>query len=265
MGYGQTTKVITYNIRYDSQNDSLDRWTERRSDLVKLVQEQKPAFMGIQEGLYHQVTYIDSCLVEYEFIGVGRDDGQKKGEFSAVFYDTSKYRILESNTFWLSKTPEEISVGWDAALERVCTYGRFENRTTNQQLWVFNTHFDHVGVKARKKSVRLILKKIRQLTANGLPVVLMGDFNLQPQEKPIRLIQRALDDGMTFSKIPLTGPIGTYNGFDPKATMERRIDYIFVKGFSVEDYQHIDARRANGRHISDHLPVMGLLRPKNIP
>ncbi len=247
---------MTYNIRYDSKNDSLDYWNDRKTDLVQLVQQYKPAFMGIQEGQRHQVVYLDENLKGYSFIGVGRDDGQQKGEYSAIFYDNNKYKVLESNTFWLSKTPEKVSVGWDAAMERICTYGLFENIATTKQLWVFNTHFDHIGVKARKKSARLILKKIRRINSGNFPVVLMGDFNLEPTVRPIRLIKKAMDDAMEISQEPIKGPKGTFNGFEPAKIPERRIDYIFLKGLKVASFAHLDDRRENGRHISDHLPVL---------
>lgn len=247
---------MTYNIRYDSKNDSLDYWNDRKADVVQMVQRYKPSFMGIQEGRPHQVTYLDDKLKSYAYIGVGRDDGQQKGEYSAIFYDTTKFKVLESNTFWLSKTPEKVSVGWDAAMERICTYGLFENIETKKQLWVFNTHFDHIGVKARKKSAGLILKKIRQINTTKLPVVLMGDFNLEPTEKPILLIKKAMDDAMEITQTPMKGPKGTFNGFDITTIPERRIDYIFLKGLQVASFAHLDDRRENGRYISDHLPVL---------
>ncbi|MDB4292743.1 endonuclease/exonuclease/phosphatase family protein [Maribacter sp.] len=259
-GQGQMIKTISYNIKYDKVNDTVNNWNDRKSDMVALLKEQGPAFIGMQEVLLNQLEYLDTSLEDYSFIGVGRDDGIKKGEFSPIFYDTKKYELLVSNTFWLSKTPSIISVGWDAALERICTYGLFRDKMSQKQLWVFNTHFDHVGKKARKNSVKLILKKIKQLNVKNLPVILMGDFNLMPEEKPIRLIQKKMDDGQHISKAPMQGPKGTFNGFDTNDPMERRIDYIFTKGFAVESYDHIDQRLSSGKHISDHLPVLVSLK-----
>lgn len=258
----QEFKAMSYNIKYDNVKDTINNWNDRKAAMVDLLKKHNPQFIGMQEVLFRQLEYLNESLTNYTYIGVGRDDGKQKGEFSPILYDATKYELLESNTFWLSKTPDKISVGWDAAMERICSYGLFLNKNTKKKLWVFNTHFDHIGVKARKKSVKLILKKIKQLNTQKLPVALMGDFNLIPEEKPIQLLQKKMNDGLTIAKSPLEGPKGTFNGFDVDDPMERRIDYIFTKGFAVESYLHIDERLENGKHISDHLPVLTTLSKK---
>jgi endonuclease/exonuclease/phosphatase family metal-dependent hydrolase len=199
-------------------------------------------------------------LPDYRYIGVGREDGKQKGEFSPILYDSKMYDLIKGNTFWLSKTPEKVSVGWDAALERICTYGLFEDKQTKKRLWVFNTHFDHVGVKARKESAQLILNKIEEINVEDYPIILMGDLNLTPEKEPIRLIKRVLHDGMDISKTPFVGPTGSFNDFNSTAPIERRIDYIFVNRLAVERYAHMDERMPNGNHISDHLPVFAILK-----
>ena len=259
----QVVKVMTYNIKYDNTNDTLNNWNDRKSAMVDVLKEKKPAFIGLQEVLFRQLEYLNGAMPEYQYIGVGRDDGKQKGEFSPIFYDSNKYDLIKSSTFWLSKTPEEISIGWDAAMERICTYGLFQDKASRKKIWVFNTHFDHVGVKARKKSVKLIHKQIKQINTEKLPVVLMGDLNLMPEEKPIQFLARKLKDGLLVSKSPQSGPTGTFNGFNISEPIARRIDYIFVRGYDVLDYQHIDERIDNGRHISDHLPVIALLSFEN--
>lgn len=253
------TALMSYNIRYDNTWDTENNWQNRKAGVVKLINDYKPAILGIQEGLFHQVQYIDSCLLNYSYIGVGRNDGKTKGEFSAIYYDTSKFRVLENSTFWLSETPNTVSVGWDAALERICTYGLFENRITKERMWVFNTHFDHMGESARKKSAQLILDKIHQLNTQDYPVVLMGDLNLSPEEKPIQLIKKQMDDALEISQKPFSGPKGTFNGFNDEP-IEKRIDYFFTHKFSILSYSHIDDRLSNGKYISDHLPVLVLVK-----
>src|SRR5690606_9153146 len=135
----------------------------------------------IQEGLLHQVRFLDSALVGYDFIGVGRDDGRLKGEFSAIFYRTDRFRVVESSTFWLSETPEKVSKGWDAALERICTYARRGNVERGERFWSFDTHFDHVGMQARVNSADLIAEKATKFSEKGYPGLIAGDFNLPPQ------------------------------------------------------------------------------------
>lgn len=258
----QEFDVMTYNIKYDNKNDTVNNWNDRKEAMIVLLKEKEPAFIGMQEVLLNQLEYLDASLDNYKYVGVGRDDGMTKGEFSPILFDSTKFTMIRSNTFWLSKTPSKISVGWDAAMERICTYGLFQNKVSAQKVWVFNTHFDHVGIKARKNSVKLILKKIKQLNTELLPVILMGDFNLMPDEKPILLLRKKMDDGQLISKLPLVGPKGTFNGFNVNDPMERRIDYIFTKGFIVERYLHVDKRLRNQKHISDHLPVLSSVSKK---
>jgi len=252
---GQSYRLITYNIKYDNVKDTVNGWDKRKNKMVSLIENYHPSFLGIQEGLLHQVEFIDQSLSTYSYIGVGRNDGEKKGEFSAVFYDKSQFKVIKSSTFWLSETPEKISVGWDAALERICTYGLFENLKTKERIWVFNTHFDHRGQEARKKSATLIINKINQINENQLPVALMGDFNATPDEEPIQILKTQLSDALEISEKPLYGPAGTFNGFDDRV-MLRRIDYFFTNNLKVLSYTHIDDRLDTNKHISDHLPVM---------
>ena len=210
----------------------------------------------MQEVLHNQLSYIVEHLPNYVASGVGREDGMEKGEYSPILFDTTKYRLLRGETFWLSTTPNKISVGWDAALERICTYGRFEDLQTKKQFWVFNTHFDHKGSVAREKSVELIISKINDINTDDLPVVLMGDLNLTPDQEPIQFLQYQMTDGQLATETSFYGPSGTFNGFDPNMVLDRRIDYVFVKGFKVNSYIHIDDRMENNKHISDHLPVL---------
>lgn len=258
-GLSQTTTLMTYNIRYGNKWDTENRWEDRKIGIIQLLNEYKPAILGIQEGLIHQVQYIDSCLLNYSYIGVGRDDGKIKGEFTAIYYDTIKFKVLENSSFWLSETPNTVSVGWDAALERICTYGLFENRITKKRMWVFNTHFDHMGESARKNSAQLILDKIHQLNRQDYPVILMGDLNLSPEEKPIQLIKKQMDDALEIAQKTFSGPKGTFNGFNDEP-IEKRIDYFFTHKFSILSYSHIDDRLSNGNYISDHLPVLVLVK-----
>ena len=121
--------------------------------------------------MHHQVEYLAKNLSNYEYIGVGRDDGKQKGEYTALFFDKTKFSVLEESTFWLSDKSDMISVGWDASMERICTYGLFEHNATGKSIWVFNTHFDHIGVIAREKSAELIISKIKGLNQEKVPTI----------------------------------------------------------------------------------------------
>ncbi|MEI6683393.1 MAG: endonuclease/exonuclease/phosphatase family protein [Bacteroidota bacterium] len=254
---GQSLRVLTYNIRYDNPGDGQNSWPLRRDWLCSQVRTCSPDIFGIQEGLSHQVDYIDSALAVYHHIGVGRDDGMKKGEFSAIFYNYKKFRVLKQSSFWLSPTPGKPSKGWDAACIRICTCGLFEELTTRRQFWVFNTHLDHMGVVARKNSAVLICRKIAELNRKGLPVILTGDFNGGPESEPIRYITGRFADARLEMKDPEPGDEGTFNGFDPSKPVNERIDFVFTgkTGFSITKY-HVIREYHDGKYPSDHFPVV---------
>lgn len=249
---------ITYNIRYDNPKDGPNAWSERKEAIIDQIQQYRPDFLGIQEGLQHQVNFLDENLPHHFYIGVGRSQGHSndKGEYAAIFYNYEKYNSLLAGTFWLSPSPNEYSVGWDAALPRICTYGLFEEKAGGQKFWVFNTHFDHKGEQARLESAKLISDQILQLNTEGYPVILMGDFNAEPGSEPINILQKKMED--TFASHPEVafGPNGTFNNFDPNHPLDRRIDYIFSKGFKVQTVWHIDDRRKDNYFYSDHLPIL---------
>ena len=253
---GQSFKVITYNIRYDNPKDKENRWDNRKDFLTDQIKFYEPDFLGTQEGLAHQVSFIDSTLTQYKYIGVGRNDGNSEGEFCAIFFNTEKFNLIINSTFWLSETPDVPSKGWDASLNRICTYGLFENGTTKEKLWVFNTHFDHRGVQARSNSSKLIIKKIRELNKDNYQIVFMGDLNLEPESEAIRYLSSELTDTKTADSRVVFGPTGTYNGFKFNQPVFRRIDYIFVSKGNVEVVKYAvlsDSKEC--RYPSDHLPV----------
>ena len=250
----QSTKVISYNIRYDNNWDTINNWQDRKDKIAVLLNKYNAPIIGIQEGLFNQVEYLNTSLKNHNYFGIGRD-GEQKGEYSAIFYDTTIFKLLQNNTFWLSETPNNNSIGWDAALNRICTYGLLENLKTKQKIWVFNTHFDHIGKVARENSVKLILRKIKQLNTNNYPIILMGDFNMTPNQQPITILNNELDDASKISKTTLIGPTGTFNGFSLDE-VTRKIDYFFTKNLTILSYTHVNDLLDNSNHISDHLPII---------
>lgn len=257
----QTIDVITYNIRYDNPNDKPNNWDNRKAFLISQLQFYAPDVFGTQEGLVHQLKDIDEGLEDYTYVGIGRDHGDDRGEFSALFYNTKKLKVLKQSTFWLSETPDVPSKGWDAALPRICTYGLFENKTDGSKFMVFNTHFDHVGVTARAESSKLILKKIKALNPDGLPVILTGDFNLESDSSGVQVILGEMTDTHVAMGKNAFGPNGTFNGFEFNKPVERRIDYIFVSPNNIKVLKSaILSDSKDCRYPSDHLPVFARLR-----
>lgn len=252
---GQELKVMTYNIKNDYQKEGPDIWDNRKQDLVHLVSDTQPDILGVQEALLNQLEYIDRSFDNYYYVGQGRDDGKKSGEYCALFYNSTKFKVVRQKSIWLSDTPTKVSLGWDAAYPRICTYVLLQNRQTREKFWVLNTHFDHLGKKAREESARLIVSLVNKLNVDGRPVILMGDFNAEAHETAIKILSERLDDASGITEVLLDGPKGTYNGFSLESS-KRRIDYFFVDHVMVKTYVHIDKRRADGRPISDHFPVM---------
>ena len=248
--------VLTYNIRYNNPGDKENSWPNRREDVIKLLKAHKADIFDVQEALYDQIMNLKDGMKGFDYVGVGRDDGNVNGEFSAIFYNSNRFLLLENGTFWLSKTPKIPSKSWDAALNRICTWARFRETETHKTFYVFNTHFDHQGVTARKKSALLILKKISEIAHRKEPIILTGDFNLAPEEKPMVLIRQKLKDSRQVSLTAPKGPLGTFNGFDFQSKLESRIDYLFVNKYvEVNSYSVLTDSR-EGRYPSDHLPVL---------
>ena len=257
----KTLTVMTFNIRYNTPKDSVNAWPNRKDKVASQVLFHEPQLLGVQEALWDQVEDLSKALPGYKFIGVGRDDGDKKGEFSAIFYDASRLTLLDQRTFWLSETPETAgSKGWDAAICRIVTYGRFRDNKTKKEFYHFNTHFDHIGKVARRESARLLLKKVQEI-AGKLPVVITGDFNARPKDEPIQVILNPQDpmhftDAKAISKTPHYGPTSTFNSFGPHETGTEPIDYIFLKGnWGVNKHATI-TQTWKGLFASDHFSLV---------
>nr|WP_317041684.1 endonuclease/exonuclease/phosphatase family protein [Winogradskyella sp. J14-2] len=246
---------MSYNIKLDYPKDGKNSWANRKPFLISQVKFYAPDVLGVQEAMPNQMKAMDSLLVDYSYVGVGRDDGKNKGEYSAIFYNKDKLDVIKSSTFWLSETPGKVSMGWDAVCNRVCTYALFQDKNTNRKFWVFNTHFDHVGEEARKHSAILILAKIKSLNTENQPVFLTGDFNMEPNHKSISLISKTLKDSKHICELDF-GPQGTFNGFNFNKPVTRRIDYIFVSEDVEVNKYAVLSDNWNMQYPSDHLPVL---------
>jgi len=254
----QTVQLMTYNLRYDNPNDGINRWDARKDNVINLIEKYSPDVFGTQEGLNHQLEYLNENLDAYSYLGIGRDDGKKKGEYCAIFYKKDELKVIEQSTFWLSTTPDKISVGWDAILERICTSALFENKKSGDRFWVFNAHFDHVGKEAQYESSQLIVKKIQELNSQNYPAILMGDLNLKPESKAIQyLCSELFDSNLRNKKNP---NLGTFNAFKHDKEVTDRIDYLFTdENCKVKRCQIIEDK-IDSRYPSDHLPVITTVR-----
>jgi endonuclease/exonuclease/phosphatase family metal-dependent hydrolase len=254
-------ELITYNIRMNTSGDGEHAWPHRRDDVVNLLRFHRAEIFCVQEAMPNQMDDLVVAFPDFYFEGVGRDDGKREGEFSAIFYEKDRFKKKDGGTFWLSETPEECSFGWDAACRRVCSWVELVDRESGASFFVFNTHFDHVGVEARKNSAALILKRISEITGAAssekqVPLVLCGDFNLTPESEPIQIISSSLQDAFLVSELPPHCSVATFHGFTYDDPARERIDYVFVSAkFRVSRYGALTDSRDRS-FFSDHLPVL---------
>jgi len=251
-------RVASYNVRLDVPGDAAagNGWQTRKAQVAALIRYHGFEIVGLQEPF---VSQIKDLLAggEYEYVGAGRDDGKEAGEFAPILFLKERFRLVEGGTFWLSETPERVSYGWDATkYHRVCTWARLEERATGRQLQVWNVHFDHEAPEARRQSAKLVLARIQEVAAKGVPVVLMGDFNATPESEPYRIVASGLTDTRALSERAPYGPAGTFNNFKHEGVATDRIDHILVgPGFRVLRHGTLtDSYEAH--YPSDHFPIV---------
>jgi endonuclease/exonuclease/phosphatase family metal-dependent hydrolase len=256
----QSIQVMTYNIRYDAPQDSINQWPKRAHKVYALIEKYDPDIIGLQEVLHHQLTDLLKNLPAYTYIGVGRDDGKTKGEYSPILYKKSSFEVLQKNTFWLSETPTVPgSKNWDAAITRVASWGKFKDKKTKKEFLVINTHFDHIGKEARKQSALLLKQKAFEID-NTLPFIITGDFNCTRQDPPYATIMEP--KGVVLIDPAPANPPGTFSSFKVSSRGDQGIDYIFhTKEWASSNYKVIEDN--DGKYYpSDHLPVMVTLQLK---
>ncbi len=265
-GHSQSSiNVMTFNIRYDNPKDGVNQWQFRRENLAGMLPFYDIEICGMQEVLFNQIEDLKRLLPNFEYVGVGRTDGKKEGEFSPIFYNKEKLTVLESNTFWLSPTPEIPGKAWDAMLPRIVTWAKFKSsKNSKKPFYVFNTHFDHMGQVARRESAKLILEKIKEIAGSQF-AILTGDFNAKPADEPAQIISAALIDSRQVSMTPPFGPQNsTFNGFESKEIDGRLIDYIFLNSNKAKVLKHATLSNTwGGLFPSDHHAVFINLDLKN--
>jgi len=250
----QRINVATYNIRNANAGDVTrgNGWKQRCPVVTQLIQFHDFDIFGSQEVFKSQLDDMLNAMPEYDYIGVGRDDGKEKGEYSPVLYKKSKFKLLDSGHFWMSQVTDRPNKGWDAALPRICCWGKFKMKEGGKSFWLFNLHMDHIGVVARSESAKLILERIKSMCGKD-PVILMGDFNVDQHNEAYLLLNSS---GVMKDVYDITGLKyalnGTFNNFDPNLITDKRIDHIFVsKHFKAVKYGVLtDSYRSNVREDS---------------
>ena len=264
LAFAESLKLMSYNIRCGlcEAEGTPEYWPERKLLLAHLIQTQQPDLIGLQEAELFQVHDLIAMLPQYQWFAEGRDDGKTKGESTAVLYRKDKLQLLSAKTLWLSETPEQVSKGWDAALNRTFTKTQFKALKSGQSFYFFNTHFDHMGKMAQLQSAVLLSKEVELLPKQS-KVLLTGDFNVEPGSEPYKALSKSLNDSTLVAKQKLSKNAGTFNGFgrEPNSPSQT-IDFIFVSSnLQVQSYQ-VDNRRYNGLYPSDHEALVAVIALK---
>ncbi len=256
--------VMTYNLRYASKTPP-NAWPDRRPLVREVIQSVKPDVIGTQEGLHAQLLDVAADLPDYDWVGVGRDDGDKKSEFMAVFYRKARLEALATNHFWLSDTPEVTgSTTWGNSNRRMVTWLKFRERSTGSEFYLFNTHFDHQIQLAREKSAALLRQRIAGLETN-LPVLLIGDFNASAgRNKAFDILtgDGFFNDSWSRALTRENDGVNSFNGFKSPGRDGARIDWILTRGNITVDRTAILTFARAGQFPSDHFPVVAWL---NLP
>lgn len=257
-------RTVSFNIRYGTARDGDHVWDNRRAHVASTLRTLAPHLAGVQEALDFQLVQLDSALPRHQRVGVGRDDGATKGEYSALYIDTTRFDVMAHGTFWLSDTPDVVaSKGWGNTITRIATWARLTDRLTGDTLRVYNTHWDHESQPARERSATLLRQRLAQDGRPSDRVLLMGDFNTDEANPAFRALLAPGSPPLTDSYRtvhPSATVVGTFNSFRGDST-GGKIDHILTgPGWMVQDAGIDRTRFPDGRWASDHFAVWAVLR-----
>lgn len=244
-------RIMSFNVLCGGPDGR--EWPGRTPLVTRAIRKYDPDTLGVQEAHIGWMHALCGCLPEYDYVGVGRDDGKEGGEFSAVFYKKEKYELLNSGSFWLSETPEQPGKGWDAACIRICSWAKLREKETGKEFVHLNTHLDHRGAVAMQKGAELVAERGCAISGDS-PAFFTGDFNVTPDSAPYRTV---LDAGFTDCRTAATrtDDAATYHNFERPGFAGDVIDYVFFKGdVDVKKFAVI-RDRIDGDLPSDHYPV----------
>ena len=264
-------RLMSFNVRYENDEDTGSRaWRQRVLGSVHLLRRQRPDIFGVQEALHGQAADLWASLPDYEFFGVGRDDGKRAGEYSGLFYQRDRFEAdtADCGTFWLSDTPEAVgSKTWGNEIPRVAVWVHLLDRSTGRGFYVFNTHWDHKNQASREKAAILIADRIDARKHPNEPVILLGDFNSNESNAGIAYLVGKRTALAGAERLWKNGLLDTFQALHPGEKNRRtlhfwsgstegnvKVDHILVsKGARIEDAEILSGDQPM---VSDHFPVM---------
>ena len=249
-----TVKVMSFNIRYGKANDGENSWENRKTAVIAMLDAVKPDIVGMQEVLPFQQEYVVEQCPRFEAYGIGRNDGVE-GERMTVIYNKEVLAMEEHGTWWLSETPDEPSTGWDARYPRTATWVLMKDLRNGKEFYLVDTHLDHVGVMARRNGLAMVMDKIKEMNPE-IPLVLMGDFNVEPGDPCLDDVERLMNNARKVAK--KSDATFSFNGYKPEP--QKEIDYIYFNGFKgALDFRVVTEQYDNKPFISDHYPIVSTL------
>ncbi len=255
-GEAESLKVISYNIRMGVADDGENSWDARKPATIQMLNTLQPDIFGVQEAYDFQLSYINDNCPQYSCFGVGRDDGSDEGEHMSIFYNNTKFECVEWGNYWLSETPDVPSFGWDAACRRTATWALLRDKESGREFFYVNTHLDHVGVQARINGLALIVDRIADMNPDGIPMILTGDFNVEPDDVCLADLNTKMKSARDAAEVSDERP--SYNGWGTDSAAV--IDHIYYSGFSkCRSFRVVDESFADVKYISDHYPVVAEL------
>ncbi len=252
-------KVISFNLRTATADKGTpNHWDNRKDAAAALIMKENPTVFGVQEAILSQVNDMKERLPEYEFIGVGRNDGGVKDEMMGIFWKKADVELLDWGTFWLSETPSEVSKGWDSKFYRSATWAVMKHRPSGKRFFFLNTHLDHIAKVAREESIKLICAKLEELNPKGYPAFVTADFNSDTSDMIFEPLKAVMNNAREFA--PETDDLPTFNRWGSGSP--RTLDYIFVsKSWKLLRYRTIQDEYGVP-YVSDHYPISALLQFK---
>lgn len=242
-----TIRIMSFNVRCTDVGGV--EMKHRRALVVKTILDADPDSFGVQEATPEWMRTLQFLLPGYASVGVCRD-GVGKDEYSAVFYKKSKYKVVDSDTFWLSETPEVPSKSWGSSLNRICTWAILENRQTGKQYVHVNSHYDHKSTEAKRESAKLVCNFTKE-KFEGLTVFFTADMNADQYSQVYRTMTGTFMDSRTNA--PITTDVETYHNMY-KSGM-KVIDFVMFRGDVTPTIYRVVTKPVCGRYVSDHYPI----------
>ena len=247
--------VMSFNIRDESQNDGSNSWVYRYGAVAYMIEDTTPDVAGFQETSREQLQFFADNFSQYKWVGVGREDGKKVGEYTSIMYNSKKVSLSKSGTFWLSETPDKASAGWGADHACSAVWAIVKEKKSGASFFLVNTHIDVDDPEYRAKAIEVILQKIEALNTSNLPVALLGGFNMEDNNPALEPVKAVMQNARAVAF--QSDDVRTYHTY---GKVSQKIDHIFIQNFSsCLEFKTVTDRYADRAYVSDHNPIMATL------